>query len=94
MSNVDVIAETHCLVDDPLASFAHEAERSLSALYRSVCASYGEKIAFFVAERWLALFEKRLAVCNELPEIGEIAAFAIAAFLVPATREKPLSEWT
>ncbi|MEG9435048.1 hypothetical protein JAO29_02525 [Edaphobacter sp. HDX4] len=83
MSNTDIMAEMYWEVDDSLAAYANEAEKSLSALYHRVCASYGEEIAFFVAEKWIELFEKRLSGCkNELPEMSEITACSVSAFLV------------
>ena len=64
-----------------LATFVQDAERLLAALCACINENYRELEAHAAAECWLHLFEKRLEVAEDLPDLIDITADAVAHFV-------------
>jgi hypothetical protein len=87
METGSLVANLDAEISDPLAFFACDAERALSALFHSVRDSHGEKAAFCVAEGWLEELETELVKCeNELPKLSQITRRSIAWFFTPSSK--------
>lgn len=62
--------------------FTAEAEATLSALYQTVREAYGDTAANSAAQRWLDLFENRLAAAEtEQPFLRSITRAVIRLFV-------------